>query len=179
MHGTSTALVILVPEAEALFGAFRRAHDSAAAKGGPAHITLLYPFLHDRALLPDIRAKLAKVFQDFEPFFFSLTHTSHFRGVLHLTPEPAAPFAALTQAIWAAFPDHPPYDGRFSEIRPHMQLAQDDDEGTLLRLDREFNQQFGAALPLQSRATQAHLIGERNGQWHSHWTFPLGRGLDR
>lgn len=39
-----SALVVLVPEAEALVKSFRDRHDPSAAAGVPAHITLLYPF---------------------------------------------------------------------------------------------------------------------------------------
>jgi hypothetical protein len=40
----TTALVILVPEAEALVKAFRERYDPSAAEGMPAHVTVLYPF---------------------------------------------------------------------------------------------------------------------------------------
>ena len=44
MLALESALVILVPEAEALVGSFRDLHDAGAAVGVPAHITVLYPF---------------------------------------------------------------------------------------------------------------------------------------
>jgi hypothetical protein len=39
-----TALIILVPEAEALVKEFRDKYDHSAAEGMPAHVTVLYPF---------------------------------------------------------------------------------------------------------------------------------------
>ena len=39
-----TALIVAVPEAEALVGTFRERHDPSASAGCPAHITLLHPF---------------------------------------------------------------------------------------------------------------------------------------
>ena len=39
-----TAIVVLVPEAEPLVGAFRRNHTAEGAHGMGAHVTLLYPF---------------------------------------------------------------------------------------------------------------------------------------
>jgi hypothetical protein len=41
MPSIGTALVILVPEAEALVSSFRNKHDPSAADGMPAHITLV------------------------------------------------------------------------------------------------------------------------------------------
>src|SRR6185312_14804244 len=40
-----TALIVAVPEAETAVGALRREHDSSAALGVPAHVTILFPFL--------------------------------------------------------------------------------------------------------------------------------------
>jgi len=40
-----SALVILVPEAEAVVGRLRQRSDPSAAVGMPAHITINYPFL--------------------------------------------------------------------------------------------------------------------------------------
>ena len=42
---TETALVVLVPEAEAIVGRLRQRYDPSAAVGMPAHITINYPFL--------------------------------------------------------------------------------------------------------------------------------------
>jgi hypothetical protein len=44
MSSDESALVVLVPEAEAATKPFRDQYDPAAAAGVPAHITLLYPF---------------------------------------------------------------------------------------------------------------------------------------
>jgi hypothetical protein len=44
MSSDESALVVLVPEAEAATKPFRDQYDPAAAARVPAHITLLYPF---------------------------------------------------------------------------------------------------------------------------------------
>ena len=173
MHGISTALVIIVPEAERVLGEFRRAHDSAARNGSLAHITLLYPFLRPKELDAAINRRLETLFSRHAGFAFQLRHSGRFRGVLRLQPEPAAPFIALTQAIWREFPDHPPYEGRFSHITPHLQLAQGDDEALLDRLQAEFHTCLGPLLPIHGRAEAIQLIDERNGRWHVRQTFPL------
>jgi hypothetical protein len=40
-----SAVLLCVPEAEALVGTWRQQHDPSAARGVPAHVPLLYPFL--------------------------------------------------------------------------------------------------------------------------------------
>src|SRR5216684_9032244 len=44
MPSSESALVVLVPEPEAVVKPFRDQYDPSAAAGVPAHITLLYPF---------------------------------------------------------------------------------------------------------------------------------------
>ncbi|HYN34704.1 MAG TPA: hypothetical protein VES40_18925 [Ilumatobacteraceae bacterium] len=41
---TRSALVVLVAEAETLISAHRLRHDPVAARGVPAHVTVLHPF---------------------------------------------------------------------------------------------------------------------------------------
>lgn len=176
MHGTSTALVIIIPEAESRLGAFRRAHDRAAGTGSLAHITLLYPFLRQKDLNAQVDATLAALFTQFEAFSFRLQETGRFRGVLHLLPDPQCPFIDMTRAIWQAFPDHPPYEGRFSRITPHLQLAQGDDEAQLDQLAAEFHARFGPHLPIHGHAEAVQLIDEQDGRWHIRRSFPLAGG---
>ncbi len=44
--------------------------------------------------------------------------------VLWLAPKPAEPFRLLTAAVWAAFPDYPPYGGAFDGSIPHLTVAE-------------------------------------------------------
>lgn len=41
-----------------------------------------------------------------------------------LAPEPE-PIRSLTAAVWHAFPDQPPYEGRFDDIVPHLTIGHD------------------------------------------------------
>ena len=47
-----SAVVVEVPEAEPLVGAWRLRFDPVAALGMPAHVTLLYPFVAPSASAP-------------------------------------------------------------------------------------------------------------------------------
>ena len=58
-----TALVVKVPEAEPVVGRWRDRFDPSAARGVPAHVTVLYPFLDsgriDDRLLGELRELFA------------------------------------------------------------------------------------------------------------------------
>ena len=71
MTSSESALVVLVPEAEALVKAFRDKYDLSAAAGMPAHITLLYPFKPPAGLGSDVIENLHSCFARFAPFNYS------------------------------------------------------------------------------------------------------------
>jgi 2'-5' RNA ligase len=168
-----SALVVLAPEAEPLVNAYRAAHDPAAALGVPAHVTVLYPF-HPPALAPAAVARLAAVFAEFAPFAYTLAELRRFPGVLYLAPEPAEPFRALTQRVAAAFPEYPPYGGRYSEIIPHLSLAQLEDAARLDAVAAHFHAACSARLPLHLQAQAVALLDNNQGLWQVACNFPLG-----
>ena len=99
-----------VPEAEALVGALRLQYDWSAARGVPAHITVLFPFLADDEL---DHAALAAVLAAHRAFDFELASVERFGDdVTYLAPVPDAPFRALTEAVWRRWPARPPYERR-------------------------------------------------------------------
>jgi 2'-5' RNA ligase len=69
-----SALVVLVPEAEALVKPFRDQYDPSAAAGMPAHITVLYPFKPPQDLTAAVVTALQELFTRFSSFTFSLAH---------------------------------------------------------------------------------------------------------
>jgi 2'-5' RNA ligase len=157
-----TALIVAVPEAEPVVGELRLRHDWSAPLGVPAHITILFPFAP-----PDEidEAALASLFATCEPFDFELAeaNTVPDGDVTWLAPEPAEPFAALTNAVWRRWPDHPPYEGVHEVVIPHLTIS---DSG---RLDVELE------LPIVCRAQAVTLIEEGNdGHWAERRRFPLG-----
>ena len=44
-------------------------------------------------------------------------------NVLYLAPDDPAPIALLTRQVWLAFPDFPPYGGRFTDPAPHLTVG--------------------------------------------------------
>ena len=132
---TETAVIIAVPEADPFVGLWRRQYTVDGAEGVPAHITLLYPFT-DTSLYTARRGhEIENVLGDFAPIRFSLSSTAYFQGrpnVLYLAPDPPAPFAAMSEALFARFPEHPPYGGVHDEVIPHLTVAEHDDLDLLL-----------------------------------------------
>lgn len=163
----STAVVLPVPEAEAAVGSWRDRYDLARATGMPAHVTVLFPFVPPWQITREDEEVLRELFAGIDAFGFSLSRTGRFGdAVLYLAPEPAAPIVALTEAVFARFPDHPPYGWAQSEIVPHLTVAHCGDPSTCedpAVLDR-IDAALAPALPIAARATEA-LLMEGNGRW--------------
>ena len=68
--------------------------------------------------------QLKACFSAYEPFDFELVEIKRFPGLIYLAPEPEDPLKTLTLAVWEAFPEHPPYEGKHSDIIPHLTVAQ-------------------------------------------------------
>jgi len=174
---TESALVFLVPEAEALVQAFREQHDPAAAAGMPAHITLLYPFKPPDAIDPGVHDGLRQCLAGFAPFRFTLAEVRRFESpvaVLYLVPEPADRFRALTEAIWRRWPETPPYGGRHAEIIPHLCVAQAENRQQLDAIAARFAPAGAAMLPICAMAAEVALMDTRSGRWQVRRTFGLG-----
>jgi 2'-5' RNA ligase len=177
MSSTASALVVLVPEAEALVKPFRDTYDPSAAAGMPAHITLLYPFKPsdeiDAAAIDNLRGCFAR----FAPFRFSLTAVRRFPvEVLYLAPAPDEAFRRMTEAIWERYPETPPYGGKFANVVPHLTVAQLDDEQRLDRVADDFARASQGKLPIHATAMEVALMDYRSGRWQVRTTFRLGGG---
>ncbi|HET9681201.1 MAG TPA: 2'-5' RNA ligase family protein [Candidatus Limnocylindrales bacterium] len=166
----------LPPELEAVHSAAV----GVAALGVPAHVTLLFPWLEPEAIgSPDI-ATLRRVVGGEPAFDLVLVAARAFPrrgdqpGTTYLVPEPAEPCIRLTRAIWAAFPDHPPYEGAFEAVVPHLTVA--DDAARLEEVARIAE----VALPAKRWVSEAWLIVEgEGGRWARRARLALGRSNGR
>ena len=77
--------------------------------------------------------------------------------------------------MWAAFPDYPPYGGRFTDIIPHLTLAETPDPARLEQIARDFQAECGPHLPLRLRAEAVVLLDNVEAVWQVRATFRLGR----
>jgi len=173
--GEASALVIEVPEAEPLVGAWRQAYDPVSKYGMPAHVTVLYPFQEPHAIDPATLAQLLDTIGDHPPFTVTFSSVGTFPGgVVYLAPDPPRPFVALTESVAAAFPDFPPYGGQFREPIPHLTVATglgDDKQARLAGV-------VASALevePVTSEITAVSLFTRGlDGLWVHRTAIPLG-----
>jgi hypothetical protein len=175
MSTPQSALVILVPEVEALVQPFRERYDPSAAAGMPAHVTSLYPFLPPTDIDAAVIAGVGSCAAAIQPFDFVFRNTRRFPGVLYLVPEPDEPFRRITQAIWQRYPQAPPYGGRFPDIVPHLSLADRLAESHLDRVAEEFAAAAQGKLPVRGQAREIALVDNRSGSWRVSTTIKLGR----
>jgi 2'-5' RNA ligase len=148
-----TALIVAVPEA------WPAVHDGFAPPGVPPHVTILFPFADADDLDEDAVAELCASHPGFD---FELDRVERFDdGVVWLHPEPSAPFAELTRSVWSRWRDHPPYEGAFDAVVPHLTVS-------YAPVDVD------VALPIRTRAREVTLIEEAaDGRWSVRRAFPL------
>jgi 2'-5' RNA ligase len=172
---TTTALVILVPEAEVLVKAFRDKYDPAATEGMPAHVTVLYPFKTLEQIGADVMAVLHNLCSRHSGFRFSLGALQRFPTVLYLAPRPETPFKALTRVVADRYPETPPYGGAFADIVPHLTIAHVGDAHRLDEISDEFRRAAGGKLPIHSYAGEVWLMAKQAERWRPQRAFALAR----
>lgn len=176
MNDAHSALVILASEADPLVAAYRERYDPSAARGMPAHITLLYPFLPPAAIGDDVLMQLKALFAALPAFPYTLSAVRAFPDLLYLAPEPDAPFRELIAALAARFPKTPPYGGSIplDKIVPHLTVAHTPDPAELEALRARFTVHAAPRLPLALWAGEVWLMDDRAGQWAQQQAFRFG-----
>jgi 2'-5' RNA ligase len=167
-----TALLIEVPAAEPVVGRYRARFDGNAALGVPAHITVLAPFMPARRLDVSALGRLARLFATVKAFDCELDHADWFgSAVLWLGPRDPLPFQHLTELVFRAFPEFPPFEGQFDEVIPHLTVGYDHPLEELRAAERL----IAPSLPVSARVTAVTLMRERapGGRWRTHTRFPL------
>jgi 2'-5' RNA ligase len=172
-HDLQTALLVEIPAAGPVVGRYRASLDPSAALGVPAHVTVLFPFVPVSKLGSAELDRLGGMFAAVPAFEVRLDHTQWFgTTVLWVGPEDPGPFRDLTARVISAFPDYPPYGGRFADVVPHMTIGED---GPLDEM-RRVEEQIAGRLPVADRVTAVTLMAEssRGGPWATVASFPLG-----
>jgi hypothetical protein len=164
-----TALIVRVPEADEAVSSWRFRHDSSAALGVPAHVTVLFPWKPNRTIDDDDLDALRGVCQRFQPFDAEFVAIENRGDVVWMRSVPESPFRSLTAAIRDRWPEYPPYDGRFDDVIPHLTIADCDLEGVLELIEES----VGPHLPIRTRVTEIELIAFEDQRWGVRNTFPL------
>jgi 2'-5' RNA ligase len=166
-----SAVLVPVPQADAVVGRWRHQHDPVAVAGVPAHITLIVPWLAPDEITPADLTELDETLGDVEPFDFVLDHVDWFgRRVLWVAPEPAAPFLALTSRLADRF-GTPPWEDEFDEVIPHLTVAHASDGVELVPVAADVS----GRLPVACRAEEVWVMVGDGVRWELRHRVRLAR----
>ncbi len=168
----STALVVCVGEADARIDDLRQRFDPVRARGVPAHLTLLYPFVPLALRSPGVLARVVTILNQFAAFDFRLARVGRFADTAFLAPQPARPFIAMSEALAQAFPDFPPYGGGHASVVPHLSVGRGgagEVAAAVLALKRRLRE----GGPIHARCEAVSLLCLTRGQWHEARRFAL------
>jgi 2'-5' RNA ligase len=170
-----TALVLVVPEAQQLVGAFRARHDAVAvARGVPPHVTVLVPFVPPEELSDLVRSQVRAHAAGLDAFDADVTHVSTFSGHVWLAPAPRDRFLALIRRTYARFPEYPPYGGDHPDPEPHLTVGQADSPAALAAVVASAKRELEPGLPLSFRVDALTLLEEgSDGAWRTVETCAL------
>ncbi|MFE2285122.1 2'-5' RNA ligase family protein [Streptomyces sp. NPDC059443] len=164
-----TALIMRIPEAEPVVGAWRDRLDHSARAGVPAHVSVLYPFLDESRITPATLAALAAILHPVHAFDLRFERTGRFPGGLYLAPEPGDRLKRLTLAVAERWPEAPPYGGRYPEVVPHLTVAQRADEAALAAAETDLRDR----LPFTARVRSVELVAFDGTAWRERTSFAL------
>lgn len=164
-----TGLIIRVPEAEPVVGRWREQFDSSVAVGIPAHVTVLYPFLgHDR-ISDQVLCELGEIFGAYSAFDVGFQGCGRFPGVLYLVPVQEDRLRALTLAVTDRWPEAPPFQGRFTDVVPHLTVAYGQESGVFDEIEADLS----GRLPVTARVGSVHLLVYDGTMWSERAEFAL------
>lgn len=153
MSTLRSGLVVPMPALEAVVGDHRRVWDPVAELGARAHVTVLFPFAPPGTIDGTVLARVERALVGRAPFPVTFGTVGRFPDdVLYLSPEPVAAFRALTAALTAEFPEHPPYHGQYDTVIPHLTVAHHPD-APLDTIEAE----LATSLPVETTAEAIEL----------------------
>lgn len=104
-RGRRTTLILPVPAAEPAVGLWRERHDGWAARGIPAHITIVSPFLDPGQVDGAALRRLAGLLEAVARPQLRLSAVGWVGGVVYLKPEDTDPLQALAHAVEDGWPE--------------------------------------------------------------------------
>lgn len=164
-----TALIVRIPAAESAVRGWRERFDPSARAGVPAHVTVLFPFLDERRIDECVCSALTEVLGSQSAFDVRFHSFGRFPAVLYLAPEPAVELRRLTEVIAVHWPEAPPYGGQFTEIVPHLTVAEGQDDAVLDEIEADLR----SKLPFTSRVSSVDLMVHDGVKWQERVSFPL------
>jgi hypothetical protein len=170
---TSITLVLEHVDPE-LARAHRELYPERIPEAIPFSITLLYPWLPAAEVTGDDLERLRSFFASRPVLEFDLTHVTEFPDIVaYAVPEPDDQLRATMRALWALYPQYPPYGRPGFDPPPHA---------TLTRYANPMNATFEQVkarveplLPVHCVVTEATLQEEYElDRMRVRATFPFG-----
>lgn len=169
----SSAVVVPFPTVDPIVAPWRELYDPSGRAGLVAHVTLLVPFVPPDELEEATVAELQRTLGEVPAFDVEFRRTGLFPSTLFLAPEPEEPFREMTRALVARWPQHQPYGGEHPDPDPHLTLADQQTQETLLRVRAEFE----ARLPIRTRAEHVSIfVGSNDEGLSERANVPLSQG---
>jgi len=157
-----TAITLFLAEqAPELAAAHDELYPERIPENIPLTLTLLYPFA-PREQLDEYLPRARDFFASRRPFSFDIARVAQWPGggAAYGVPEPDEELRATMRALWALFPEFPPYRGVVEDPAPHASLTlHGGDEPDTLRARVE--ERLSGLLPAHFRIDEAVLMGER------------------
>ncbi|MBZ0302015.1 MAG: 2'-5' RNA ligase family protein [Anaerolineae bacterium] len=125
MFELTTSIVIVAPHpVQAIAMPIMRQYAPESLIRFRPHITLLFPFVPFQRIQAACD-RLYPLCAGIAPFEITLEGYDEFPGVIYMKPADPEPIRAVFRTIHQAFPDYPPYEGKFGDdsIEPHMTVA--------------------------------------------------------
>jgi 2'-5' RNA ligase len=168
-----SAIVIPFQEVDAVVDDWRRLLDPAQVRGIPAHVTVLFPFVHPAELSSDVLRALEGHFSEVSSFDVAFDSTGWFEDrVVYLEPKPERQFRTITKQLLQSFPSCVPYGGKFADPIPHLTIGDGAPLERLLAAEVAVRELF----PITTRAKEAWLMtgGMGPNSWSLRQSFPFG-----
>lgn len=89
------------------------------------HITMLGPFVDRSDVDQNFVSSIREIVMPIHAFGFEFSAVGRFGdGLTYPAPDPVEPFIRITEMLFAAFPQCPPYGGAFDEVVPHASIGE-------------------------------------------------------
>lgn len=155
---TSITLVLEHADPE-LSRAHRELYPERIAEHIPFSLTLHYPWLPAAEVTDADLARLREFFAARPPLEFELTHVTEFPGVVaYAAPEPDEELRSTMRALWAMYPQCPPYGRPGFDPPPHATLGRY--EGPTPITLEQAKERVEPLLPVHCHITEATLQEE-------------------
>ena len=157
-----------------LSAAHRELYPERIPENIPLSLTLLYPWIPAARISDEDLARVREFFASQGSLAFELTRVAEFPGVVaYAGPEPDGELRATMRALWARYPEYPPYGRKGNDPAPHCTLGRlEGDQAITLE---QAKKRVEPLLPVRCEVTEATLFVETKPvEMRVRARFPFG-----